>query len=102
MSKNKKFFLICLTEIDKGFDRGWPMDRLPQARKQCEAALRLQLELGFDAADYRIATASDIPGIFEIETGDPLVSTRPILFERGPYTESEFREITVQLWGRQV
>lgn len=102
MSKNKKFFLICLTEAGKGFDRGWPMDRLPKTRKQCEDALKWQQKGGFDTSEYRIATASDIPGIFEFVIDRPVATVRPILFERGPYTESAFREITLQLWGQLV
>lgn len=96
---SKKYFLICLEDSSGGYDRGWPLDRLPKTLKQVQADLRWQEKGGFSADDYRVAVASEIAGLFEYESeGKP----RPVLFDKGPYTESAFREIHLQIWGDKV
>ena len=99
MSKRDVFIAMLDTEpTDKKVSRGWLLSLQPMTTK--DALWRMSWQRGGHMAGdpdlhMILAKASEFPGIME---HTPEGTLRPVLIDRGPYTEVAYRDAILAIW----
>lgn len=91
----KYYLLATYREGVEGFMRGNPIRSYPMTMKEAKRALAWQVTGGFDAAEYTICVASEIPGIMTPHDNPKM----PVLLMKGALTLIYYKEMVTSIWG---